>query len=246
MRDSTLLPSTLLPYLLHLSSIVPVTTDTCLVVSLSLNLCPSPSTGLLLSILLPYALLSSPLLSPSLPLSRVMTNQRQRMRSIYETEGSPSILYLESLTSVQLAQLADECWVKTDMRRARVLIEGLEPVSESLLSRYYSIINDQGNGHAKPTPCVVCIGPITPDDAMFRTVVAFPCLHLFHSECLLPWLALRTTCPVCRHDVDPRSLTLRGVKRHIWQRWVPPARKGAFKAWVQAEERRRSRAELKK
>ncbi|KAJ9073638.1 hypothetical protein DSO57_1014064 [Entomophthora muscae] len=40
-------------------------------------------------------------------------------------------------------------------------------------------------------------------------VVKLPCGHHFDSECLLPWLKLHNTCPVCRHEVpsdDPEWL----------------------------------------
>ena len=40
-------------------------------------------------------------------------------------------------------------------------------------------------------------------------VLALPCGHLFHAGCLAPWFRSHTTCPTCRFDIDPESLTLR-------------------------------------
>uniref|UniRef100_J3L8B4 RING-type domain-containing protein n=1 Tax=Oryza brachyantha TaxID=4533 RepID=J3L8B4_ORYBR len=28
-----------------------------------------------------------------------------------------------------------------------------------------------------------------------------PCGHIYHHACILPWLALRSSCPVCRHQM---------------------------------------------
>lgn len=138
-----------------------------------------------------------------------------------------------------------------DYLRAKVVIDGLEPVSKDLLSRYKSL---KGDGHSEQTLCVVCLdqldldspcdiedndplGPIQVEDKKSQEVVAFPCLHLFHSECLSVWAALNTTCPMCRYDIDPDSATLYGGCAE--RPWVPPA-KGALEAWVQAEEKKAS------
>lgn len=53
------------------------------------------------------------------------------------------------------------------------------------------------------------------DEALDRKIVVLPCAHVFHASCLRPWFTRphRTTCPTCRFDIDPESLT-----------YVPPAR----------------------
>lgn len=41
--------------------------------------------------------------------------------------------------------------------------------------------------------CAVCL-----DAFKSRALCTLPCMHQFHSECILPWLSDHITCPKCR------------------------------------------------
>ena len=46
--------------------------------------------------------------------------------------------------------------------------------------------------------CIICMDPLAG-----QRCVTLPCGHLFHAECVVPWLANEDgTCPECRYDVS--------------------------------------------
>ncbi|KQK06445.1 RING-H2 finger protein ATL43 [Brachypodium distachyon] len=59
--------------------------------------------------------------------------------------------------------------------------------------------NVTGAGEEAAT-CSVCLGAFQLEE----TVRLLPvCLHLYHVECIDPWLDAHSTCPLCRSDTDP-------------------------------------------
>jgi hypothetical protein len=45
--------------------------------------------------------------------------------------------------------------------------------------------------------CAVCKDGVEAGESARR----LPCAHLYHDGCILPWLAIRNTCPLCRHEL---------------------------------------------
>lgn len=50
------------------------------------------------------------------------------------------------------------------------------------------------------TTCGVCLDSFQLDDA----AIALPCKHVYHEDCLVPWLKTSGTCPTCRHALVPQ------------------------------------------
>ncbi|CAO3656735.1 unnamed protein product [Mucor hiemalis] len=71
-----------------------------------------------------------------------------------------------------------------------------EQVIESLPKR--SLTDEEKNTE---TDCAVCKDQFEPQEI----VIELPCEHIFHDDCIKPWLKLNGTCPVCRHSVIPEE-----------------------------------------
>lgn len=46
--------------------------------------------------------------------------------------------------------------------------------------------------------CSVCKEDFASDERL----VLLPCTHLYHTDCIMPWLKLHDTCPTCRYSIN--------------------------------------------
>ncbi|PIL22703.1 hypothetical protein GSI_15396 [Ganoderma sinense ZZ0214-1] len=74
-------------------------------------------------------------------------------------------------------------------------------------------------------------------DSQQPKIVVLPCAHAFHATCLLPWFSKpgRTTCPSCRFDIDPDSLTYKPPPMRPLRANPPPQTAPAAAAGPQPE-----------
>ncbi|CAK6435270.1 unnamed protein product [Pipistrellus nathusii] len=57
--------------------------------------------------------------------------------------------------------------------------------------------------------CPVCLLEFEEEE----TAIEMPCHHLFHSNCILPWLSKTNSCPLCRHELPTDDDTYEEHKR---------------------------------
>ena len=62
-------------------------------------------------------------------------------------------------------------------------------------------ITDENISQITIKDCTVCKEDYKIDDQLME----LPCKHLFHEDCILPWLNEHNSCPTCRHALPVRG-----------------------------------------
>ncbi|KAK1805372.1 hypothetical protein P4O66_019682 [Electrophorus voltai] len=73
---------------------------------------------------------------------------------------------------------------------------GPPPAEKEMISSL-PVIHVSSEQAAGRLECPVC----REEYAVGELVRQLPCLHCFHSDCIVPWLQLHDTCPVCRKSL---------------------------------------------
>ncbi|ERN05807.1 hypothetical protein AMTRI_Chr10g231610 [Amborella trichopoda] len=74
---------------------------------------------------------------------------------------------------------------------------GSPPVSNAFVKNLASIVLTQKDADNHNTLCAVC----KDDISIGERATQLPCLHHYHKGCILPWLEIRSTCPMCRYEM---------------------------------------------
>ncbi|KAG7555406.1 Zinc finger RING-type [Arabidopsis suecica] len=79
---------------------------------------------------------------------------------------------------------------------------GSPPASKSVVNDLPDAdftIEELSNGNIV---CAICKDEVVVKEKVKR----LPCKHYFHGECIIPWLGIRNTCPVCRYELPTDDL----------------------------------------
>ncbi|KAL2552163.1 WPP domain-interacting tail-anchored protein 1 [Forsythia ovata] len=86
------------------------------------------------------------------------------------------------------------------------------PASKSVVENLPSIVLtvDEVRDNNDAVVCAVCKEDVLAGEKMTR----MPCFHLYHGDCIFPWLEIRNTCPVCRYELPTDDADYENRRSH--------------------------------
>lgn len=76
-------------------------------------------------------------------------------------------------------------------------LKGSPPAAKSVVENLPLVELENEDVKESCVGCAVCKNDISLKEKVRR----LPCLHYYHDDCIIPWLSIRNTCPVCRYEL---------------------------------------------
>ncbi|CAM8933953.1 unnamed protein product [Rhodiola kirilowii] len=76
-------------------------------------------------------------------------------------------------------------------------VMGKPPAAKSVVENLAVVVMTQADVKSKNSLCAVC----KDDMGVGEKAKRLPCSHSYHGDCIIPWLGIRNTCPVCRFEL---------------------------------------------
>ncbi|WVZ73854.1 hypothetical protein U9M48_022112 [Paspalum notatum var. saurae] len=71
------------------------------------------------------------------------------------------------------------------------------PAAKAAVEALPTVVVAEADAARGDAQCAVCKDGVQAGERARR----LPCAHLYHDGCILPWLDIRNTCPLCRHEL---------------------------------------------
>ncbi|PWA62288.1 Zinc finger, RING/FYVE/PHD-type [Artemisia annua] len=74
---------------------------------------------------------------------------------------------------------------------------GRPPASKAVVENLLTVVMTKEDVEKNDTICAVCKDEVE----VGKLATQLPCSHRYHGDCIVPWLGIRNTCPVCRFEL---------------------------------------------
>ncbi|CAK9147890.1 unnamed protein product [Ilex paraguariensis] len=93
---------------------------------------------------------------------------------------------------------------------------GRPPAAKSATENLPSVVCTKEDVESNNALCAVCKDEM----GVGEMAKKLPCLHRYHGDCIVPWLGIRNTCPVCRYELptDDTDYERRKTQRAVHHR----------------------------
>ncbi|MBA0634644.1 hypothetical protein Godav_000156 [Gossypium davidsonii] len=133
----------------------------------------------------------------------IVTERGNRNFELYYDDGSGSGLrpLPASMSEFLMGSGFDRLLDQLSQLEANGVGRFEQPPASKAAIESMPVIKILGSHVRSESHCAVCKEPFELDSEARE----MPCKHIYHSDCILPWLSIRNSCPVCRHELPTEN-----------------------------------------